>query len=89
MQAKLISQPFGVLKNVALDGYGNLLITNSSGRQVKMSSSKWSRQIPQIHKKCLEHVGYDVCIVTSQTTAAWSPSQYFCDIKTSQVDAGL
>lgn len=81
MQARLISQPFGILKGVTLDSNGSLFITNNSGRQVEMVFSAWHRQIPQIHKKCLEYVGYDICIVTSQTTAKWSPSKYFCDIE--------
>lgn len=87
VQKKLISKQFGILKLVKLDAYGNLLITNDAGLQVKMAFSKWSQQIPQTHEKCLEYVGCDVCIVTSQTTAPWSTDNYFCDIKLNKIKA--
>ncbi len=83
---KLILKSFGVLSSVRFDSDGNLFISNASGNQVQMVFSKWQRQIPQVHKKCIELIGCDVCIVTSQTTALWSTDDYFCDIKPNQIN---
>ncbi len=79
-----IKKTFGIINKVELDLEGNLILFSECGKLVSMKNSKWSQDIPVIQQKCLNHIGKDVDIITSQTTAKWSPLEYFCDIELTQ-----
>ncbi|PMH37128.1 hypothetical protein BCU68_08495 [Vibrio sp. 10N.286.49.B3] len=80
LKKKYVKNHFGEICDVSTDNDGNLYITNKDGHTVKMSYSKWFRQIPDIEKKCHKYKGKCVDILTSQTKKEWEPAKYFCDV---------
>lgn len=84
-QIKRIKKGFGVIETAGLDVQGNLVLTSRCGKIVEMRCSKWSQEIPTTYQKCLNHIGRDVDVITSQTTSSWSPLKYFCDIQLKQL----
>ncbi len=50
MNVKYVKKPFGIVKSVYQDKYGNLYILNDAGIKVKMSATKWASKIPLVKK---------------------------------------
>ncbi|MEZ9517673.1 hypothetical protein AB4359_20765 [Vibrio splendidus] len=74
----IITRPFGTLVQVFYNYEGYLCIKNTAGKVLRMSS-----KFPQRAKvESLAHtlVGQEVAIQTSQTTAKWASTVWFCGI---------
>ncbi|CAM4439799.1 hypothetical protein [Vibrio agarivorans] len=73
------NEGFGVLSKVQRDRYNNLVITNSDGKSLKMTTKY--PEIGEIEAKATQLLGCTVAVFTSQTTANWSTLEYFCDLE--------